>query len=121
MTPPGDVAPGVSPSVRIRFSSIGGDAEMSAASTALENLLVERWVARFADWQRVRSSYPENWQAAAIASEFLVHLTPEELAELHTELLQLFNRFEARNADASLRPEGSSFVEIVVFGHPIEP
>lgn len=106
---------------QIHFSSTGGDAEMSAASNALENLLVERWVSRFSDWQRVRSSYPEDWQAVATAAEFLVHVTSDELAELQSEMLRLVSRFEGRNADSSLRPEGSRLVELVIFGHPIKP
>lgn len=106
---------------QMNFSAMGGDAEMSAASAALENLLIERWMARFSDWQRVRSSYPESWQAAATAAEFLVHLTPEELAELQAEMLRLVDRFAPRNEDAALRPEGARPVEVVIFGHPIRP
>lgn len=103
---------------RVFFSSASGDAEMGAASTALEGLLVQRWLERFSQWQRARSHYPAEWQEAAAAGEFLLHLTPAELREMGNEILAIVERFHDRNADASLRPPDSRPVEIVTFGYP---
>ena len=102
----------------VRFSSASGDPEMGAASIALEGLLVERWIERFSQWQRARSHYPAEWQEAAMVGEFLVHVTPEELRAIQAEVLAVVDRYHARNADPSLRPEGSRPVEIVAFGYP---
>jgi predicted transcriptional regulator len=102
----------------VRFSAASGDPEMGAASIALEGLLVQRWIERFSQWQRARSHYPDEWQAAAMVDEFLVHVTPAELHALQTEVLALVDRYHARNTDPSLRPEGSRPVEIVAFGYP---
>jgi predicted transcriptional regulator len=102
----------------VRFSAASGDPEMGAASTALEGLLVQRWIERFTQWQRVRSHYPVEWQEAASAGEFLLHLTSAELLEIQKEVLVILERYHDRNADASLRPEASRPVEIVTFGYP---
>ncbi len=102
----------------VQFSSTSGDPEMGAASIALEGLLVQRWLERLSQWQRVRSHYPAEWQQAAAAGEFLVHVTPAELHEIETEIVAIVDRFRARNVDASHRPPDSRPVELVAFGYP---
>jgi predicted ArsR family transcriptional regulator len=102
----------------VRFSSASGDAEMGAASTALEELLVRRWFERFSQWQRARSHYAPEWQEAAGTGEFLLHVTAAELHEINTEILAIFERFHDRNADASLQPTDSRPVEIVTLAYP---
>jgi predicted transcriptional regulator len=102
----------------VSFSSSSGDPEMGAASSALEHLLLERWFGRFEQWLRTRASFPQEWQEAAMTGEFLVHLTPDELNEIQEEMFAVIRRFHERNADPSLRPEGSRAVEIVAFGYP---
>jgi predicted ArsR family transcriptional regulator len=102
----------------VSFSSAGGDPEMGAASTALEGLLVQRWLERFTQWQRTRSHYPPEWQAVAAVGEFLLHLTPAELHQIENEFLAILEPYRGRNADASRRPADSRPVEIVTFGYP---
>jgi predicted transcriptional regulator len=103
---------------RMRFSSANGDPELGAASTALEELLMQRWFERFSQWQRARSHYPPEWQAAAGAGEFLLHVTAPELQEINNEMMAILERFHDRNADASLRPTDSRPVEVVTFSYP---
>jgi predicted transcriptional regulator len=103
---------------KIQFSSASGDAEMGAASVALENLLVQRWFDAFSKWQMTRAHYPKQWQEAAIAMETLTHLTPSELAEIQTAIIGLFVPFEGRRADPSRRPPESRPVEFLGFAFP---
>jgi predicted transcriptional regulator len=103
---------------KIQFSSASGDAEMGAASVALENLLVQRWFDAFSKWQMTRAHYPKQWQEAAIAMETLTHLTPSELAEIQTAIIALFAPFEGRRADPSRRPPESRPVEFLGFAFP---
>jgi DNA-binding transcriptional ArsR family regulator len=103
---------------QFHFSPAGGDAEMGAATVALENLLVQRWFDRFSKWQMVRGHYSEDWQEAASASESLVHLAPAELTEIQEVMMGLLERFRDRATDASLRPADSRPVEFLSFGFP---
>jgi predicted ArsR family transcriptional regulator len=102
----------------VRFSAAAGDPEMGAASTALEGLLLQRWLGRFSRWQQTRAHFSAEWQEAAGTSEMLLHLTPAELAEIQEHMLSVLERYRGRNTDPSLRPAESRPVEVVTIGYP---
>ena len=55
-----------------------------------------------------------------IASQFLLHVTPDELRSLDGELTELLTRHRDRVADPARRPEGSRPVEMLVFAYRVE-
>jgi len=103
---------------RVQFSSATGDPELGAASVALENLLVQRWFDRLAQWQRTRTHYAREWQAAAIGLEHLLHVTPSELLGIQEEIVGILDRFQDRVTDPSQRPAQSQPIEFLSFGFP---
>jgi hypothetical protein len=104
----------------MRFSARADDPEMSIAASALESMLVKRWIARFAEWERTRHLYSQEWQEAGEVSETFAFVTPDELDELTEEIRKLFCRYEDRIDDPARRPEGSRPVEMVAFAFPFD-
>ena len=60
----------------------GTSDEVQVAGDALSQVLVEREVARLADSRARLAPRPGAWQEAAIASQSMMWLTAEELAEI---------------------------------------
>jgi len=104
----------------MRFSPKAEDPEMAIAASALESLLLKRWMDRFSDWERTRHLYPIEWQEASDVSETVAYLTPDELKGLTTEIQAIFRRYESRITDAATRPEGSRPIEMVTFAFPFD-
>ncbi|MHB1988496.1 MAG: winged helix-turn-helix domain-containing protein [Acidimicrobiales bacterium] len=100
----------------MRFSG-AGDPEYSIAATELSHLLLRRWLARHEQWQAVQHLDPV-WSGVAGAAQFLAFVTPEEAAELQTEISALFERYRERNDDAWRRPPGTRAIESVLLTHP---
>jgi DNA-binding transcriptional ArsR family regulator len=108
-------------SIGLSFSNTSADAEAVIAARALERLVRERQLERFATWQATSMGYPVEWQRAATSSEFVTYLTADELRALVNELAQLLmSRYVDRLTDPSLRPPGSVPVETLLFAYPTE-
>jgi hypothetical protein len=67
-----------------------------------------------------RTRQPREWQEVTGASQFLLHVTPEELRALDAELTELLTRHRDRVADPARRPERSQPVEMLVFAYRVE-
>jgi DNA-binding transcriptional ArsR family regulator len=102
------------------YSSNSGDPEHDLAATALSRLVRERQVRRYEEWVASRTSYPAEWQDAAVDSEFVVYLTPGELKELYGEISALvLPRMMERLTRADRRPPGSVPVEMQLLAYPL--
>jgi predicted ArsR family transcriptional regulator len=88
----------------------------SAAADALGETLDEH---RFSTWRRYRAAMPgddADWRAAAISTDVVAWLTPDELRELDRRLLALFSDYVDRDDDPTARPDGSRAVRFFAYG-----
>jgi hypothetical protein len=106
-------------SLGLRVSDSGGDAEFQIAATALEKLMIERWLERFRAFEQSRHLYDRRWREAADTLQAISYLTPEELSALIGELMALFERYRGRFVDPSTRPPGALPVETVIISYPL--
>jgi DNA-binding transcriptional ArsR family regulator len=108
-------------SIGMRSSAAHDDPEAVLASRVLGQLFRERQLTRYRTWLETEGSYPEAWRRSAWDVEFLLYVTPEELAALGEELTTLLMvRFGERLQDLSARPDGAAPVEMLAFTYPID-
>lgn len=90
------------------------------AGRALEDMLLQRQVARF---QRARAQLVDDgereWAEASNLTQHASWLTPDELDEINGEILSVLDRYADRLTDTSLRPAGSRLCEFVAWGVPL--
>jgi Helix-turn-helix domain len=103
------------------WSSIGADLEPQRAADELDQVLVQREVARILTWLRTRRAYPERWQRGAHVAGTIAYLTPDELTELGEELGRLLLRHSDRLTDPARRPQDARLVRLLGFGFPLPP
>jgi predicted transcriptional regulator len=95
--------------------------EATIAAQTFAHLAQERTFERVREYINAAPSYPKEWQEGAFIADWLVYLTPEELAELRASVLEQLSRYRPRTADMSLRPRGSRAVQLAAFGFPLPP
>jgi DNA-binding transcriptional ArsR family regulator len=90
------------------------------AGRALEEMLLQRQVARF---QQARAQLLDDgdrdWAEAASSTQLASWLTVEELDELNLELRTVLDRYAVRLTDPARRPAGSRLCEFVAWGAPL--
>jgi hypothetical protein len=97
----------------------GLDEEARVAAEAAASIWMDRWVAR-ARYRLLRTlGQPAEWQEAAIGSQRDLYLTAQEAKDLSEAMQRLFEPYEDRREDPSLRPPGSLHYEVLVFGYPL--
>jgi predicted transcriptional regulator len=97
------------------------DPASQLAADALLRMVRQRQIEWYWTWLNTRSTYPRRWQDAAEDSEYVFHLTVEELEQLGKDLTAiLMPLFEKRMADPSKRPPGSVPVQLLLLSHPVE-
>jgi predicted ArsR family transcriptional regulator len=107
--------------VGMHFSKGDADVETKVAARGLERLLLQRYVARVQEFLDTRSSYPRKWREASGASEFILHVSADELRVVNAEITRVLERFADRLEDASRRPADSTPVEVLLFTYPVRP
>jgi hypothetical protein len=103
----------------INVSEIGQKDEQ-AEMTA--RILGEVWRERWLDRIRrafARGSWPDGWEDAVYASNIVRFLTAEETNQVAEEIRRIFQRYEDRRYDPSLRPAGALPVGFTFFGFPL--
>ncbi len=116
---PGRLRPWKLVDVGMRFSDVTENPEMSVAAKSLERMVFDRAMGRLSTYIATKASFPKVWQEASENIESILWVTPTELDEVTQDVLGILNRFIDRNADPSLRAEGSLPVEALVFTYPI--
>jgi hypothetical protein len=107
--------------VGMHFSGGEADTETRVAARGLERLLLERYVARVQGFLDTRAGYPGEWREATGASEFILHVSANELREVTAEITAVLDRFSERLEDVTLRPADSSPVQVLLFAYPVLP
>jgi DNA-binding MarR family transcriptional regulator len=106
--------------IGMRFTDVHDSPETAVAAALLSQVLVDRYLARHQASQRVRHTYPREWQEVTGQSEFLLYVTPEELRGAGAEIDAVLRRYSGRLADPALRPPGSLPIEVLVFAFPFQ-
>ncbi|HEU4658292.1 MAG TPA: winged helix-turn-helix domain-containing protein [Capillimicrobium sp.] len=96
------------------------DDETAIAAAGLERVLRDRHLARAAAALDTRAALPREWQSLTGLSQFMLHVTPEELREVQEELLALLLRYHDRLVDPAKRPDGSHPVEVLTLAYPVQ-
>lgn len=107
--------------IGMRFTDVHADAETRIAARALSQTMREQALSRLNAYYELRSSYPAQWQEVTGHSEFMLHVTPEELREIDEEVTGILHRFRDRIADRELRPADSLPIEVLLFAYPVAP
>lgn len=72
------------------------DPERRAASEVLQRAILHRYTEIIESYLEVEATLPPQWRGSPFNDQ-TVHLTSDELAELHTELAELAARWQARS------------------------
>lgn len=118
---PGRVRPWRLSQLGMHFTDVHEDPETAVAARALDRALRERYFTRLQAFYDTRGSYPRRWQEVTGGSEFMLHVTPEELRALDEEITGILRRFQDRLTDPARRPESSLPVEVLLFAYPVRP
>jgi Helix-turn-helix domain len=105
----------------MHFSDVHQDPETRLAARGLDRMLRDRYFARLQAFYDSRADYPASWQEVTGTSQFLLHVTPNELRALDAEITAILDRWRDRMTDARLRPHDSLPVEVLLFAYPIRP
>ena len=90
------------------------------AVDVLEQLVAERTIEAFLDWQQRRKGWPQAWREHTGLGESSVYLTQAELAEIDEAFDALLMRYIDQRPidDVASRPEGSVPVTFTLFTLP---
>jgi predicted ArsR family transcriptional regulator len=94
--------------------------EELAAGGMLQDVVMDRALARLHDSRRLRAAAGAEWRESATASQSATWLTPEELDEINQEVRAVIMRHVDRLTDPAKRPEGSRLCELVAWGVPVQ-
>ncbi len=102
------------------WSEARDTAEGSFAVDVLEQVLAERVLEAFLDWQQRSKDWPEPWRKHAGLGQSTVYLTQAELAEIDEAFDALLLRYinERPIDDVASRPQGSVPVNFTLFTVP---
>lgn len=98
-------------------SDFAGDADSEAALNWLVRHYLHEIAGRYEAWLDVESDWPLPWRDAAGMGDHLVTVTAEQLADLHRELAEVFDRYaHAGDGDPQARA-----VTVAYLGFPRDP
>ena len=101
------------------------DPQFSLAAEALDQVWMDRLLARARRSLTSMASWPEAFGEGLGASSSRLYVTPEEARELHAEMMETFERLVgmhhrfAGRRDPKLRPPDAVPVEFVLLGYPV--
>jgi hypothetical protein len=106
---------------RMHYTDLHEDPDTAVAARGLDRMLRERYFERLAAFYESRSGYPLAWQEATGGSQALLHVTPEELKAIDTQIMAVLDPYRDRSADPAKRPADSLPIEVLLFAYPIRP
>ncbi len=92
--------------------------ELARAGDALNQLVIEREVARFAQSRARRREEPPQWQEASTSSQSMMWLTAAELSEINQAVGDLLMSRVDRLEHPERRPEGARLCAFLAWGVP---
>lgn len=96
------------------------DPEMRAATDQLSAVQLARYVRRAEDFLARRAEESTSWRAVTGFSDAVLHVTPDELAELTRRMDALLAEYDGRVTDPAARPAGTRPVALFQMLMPIE-
>lgn len=75
---------------------------------------------RFESWRRYRENAevePVEWRDAALSTDMLAWLTPDELRDVTQRIYDIFGEYEHRENDASSRPDDARLVRFFAYAY----
>jgi DNA-binding MarR family transcriptional regulator len=95
----------------------------AAAVDVLDQVVAERTLASFQDWQRRRPAWSAGWREAASLWRTTLYLTEQELAGLDRAIEALMGDYAEKRPldDLASRPPGAVPVDFTMFVVPREP
>jgi hypothetical protein len=106
--------------VSIRDEDFRDAPEKAAAHIAASRLFFEQRADMYRRYLYERAHWSDAWTTASDDSEWLLRLTPDELAELSKEMYDLVRRYEERGraAVSAGDTEGRENVAVHTYGFP---
>ncbi|MFG3014637.1 ArsR/SmtB family transcription factor [Streptomyces cinerochromogenes] len=106
--------------VSIRDADFRDAPEKAAAHLAASRLFLEQRAEMYRKYLDERAYWGPEWNTAAHDSEFLLRLTPGELADLKKDLNELLKRYDeqGRAREGAGDTEGREHVALHVYGFP---
>lgn len=106
-------------SLGLRFTVDGTqDPETLAAGRALERLFADRYLDRAQRGLQSRLDLAPEWQRVTGTSQFSLHVTVEELAQIEADVIEVLARHADRLGDPQLRPAGTRTIEALLLLYP---
>jgi DNA-binding transcriptional ArsR family regulator len=102
----------------LHFTDVHEDPDTRLAARSLDRMLRERYFSRLQAFYDARSDYPPEWQAVTGGSQFVLHVSPDELRAVDEQVTAIFDRYRDRMSDPNLRPPESLPVEVLLFAYP---
>lgn len=97
-------------------------AELQAAQSALERLVVQRRLDRVQVWMKEKDNAPSRWASEQVSSDFILRLTPEELSDLGEAIdaaIAPFQKLTAQRAAADCDGQDARAVFAAVMAFPL--
>lgn len=92
--------------------------ELAEATTALRTTMAARHHEQYLAWIARAASEPEQWQAAASGSDYMLYLTADELADLRDRVDALLRSYSSRVGEPDTRPAGARLVTYLNIAFP---
>jgi hypothetical protein len=96
------------------------DPEIEAAAHHLTAFSLERHFDRIRGWLARLPGEPPKWRRVTGASDYLLYLTPQELAALNAKTEELFAEYLPRLSDPALRPADSRAIHLLQVATALE-
>jgi hypothetical protein len=92
--------------------------EAAAAAGLLTEMFAETYFARLMRWLEVAPGESEEWQRAAFMGDYILWVTPDELAQVERDLHTVTDKYFERVIKPELRPPGAQPATYFYAGFP---
>ncbi|MDG4865074.1 helix-turn-helix domain-containing protein [Streptomyces sp. T-3] len=109
--------------LRILSEDFRDEPGKAVARVSVSRLFFEQRADLYRRYMDEEAAWSQEWQTAAIDSEYLPRFNVAELAELSAELMAVLKKYDARAraAEAAGDTEGRENVAVHVYGFPFRP
>lgn len=101
-----------------QLPSAAAGPELNEALSHVLASIARRYHELVMDWVTRRPHEPRRWQQAAPFSDYMLYVTPAELARLGTQIDELLRPYARRAGEPASRPKGSRLVTFLTLGLP---
>lgn len=107
--------------IGLNWNEQADDTEQRAVARALGDVIHGQWMENIRRYRAASDLYPAEIREVSGGSEMVLFATPDEVADVQSQIAAVLAPFRKRNADPALRPAGHIPVEMIVFTHPVLP